>query len=123
MRIMSSVLWSWRTSLRQKSIMALVWPLMARANPTGIFVLTLIVGWNTGFVATGLFATGPQLVTDERLNGIAVAVIQLGMNAGLVLGPLMFGWVVESISWSAAFTALAPVCAAGAVAALTIRMK
>ena len=104
-------------------ILALVWPLMPAAAPTAIIILTVIIGWNTGFIATGLFATGPQLVTNERLSGMAVGVIQVGMNAGLVLGPLVFGWLVEAGGWSAAFTALTPVCAAGAIAALAIRMK
>jgi MFS family permease len=56
-------------------------------------------------------------VGDERLGGMAMAVIQIGQNAGMLLGPFVLGWLVESIGgWQAAFLSLAPVSLLGAVA-------
>ena len=46
-----------------------------------------------------------------------MAVIPIGRNAGMLLGPLVFGWGVESGGgWQAAFSVLAPVSILGAVA-------
>jgi MFS family permease len=54
----------------------------------------------------------------------AMAVIQIGQNAGMLLGPLVFGWVIESGGgWQMAFWVLAPVSVLGAVAGWMARIK
>ena len=55
---------------------------------------------------------------------MAMAVIQNGQNAGIVLGPLVFGWAVESGGGrQAAFWALVPVSIPGAVAGWRARIR
>jgi MFS family permease len=55
---------------------------------------------------------------------MAMAVIQVGQNSGMLLGPLVFGWMVESMGgWQIAFWSLTPVSAIGAIASWMAKMK
>jgi len=105
-------------------LMAGLWPLASVLSGGGFLALIIALGFVSGFVPTGLFAAGPEIVGDERLSGMAVAILLVGMNAGMLLGPLALGWLVESGGgWSAAFGALVPVCVVGAVAGWVARVK
>jgi len=103
--------------------MAVLWPLTVVAGQAVFLALILILGWISGFVPTGIFASGPELAGDERLSGMAVAVLQVGMNAGMLLGPLVLGWLIETAGWATAFGVLTPVCIAGAIAAWAARVR
>ncbi len=59
-------------------------------------VLAAGIGFAGGFVPTGVFSAGVEVVGDERVAGMAMAVIQIGQNSGMLLGPLVFGWAVQS---------------------------
>jgi predicted MFS family arabinose efflux permease len=95
--------------------------LLPAANSAGeglFLALTMAIGFLGGFVPTGVFSGAVEIAGDSRLAGMAVAVIQVGQNSGMLLGPLVFGRLVESSGWQAAFWALGPVALLGAVAAL-----
>ena len=83
----------------------------------------IALGFIAGFVPTGVFLAGIEVVGDERLGGMAMAIIQIGQNAGMLLGPLVLGWMIESGSWAIAFWTLAPVGALGAVASWMARVR
>ena len=46
----------------------------------------------------------------------AMTVIMIGQNAGMLLGPVVYGTLVESSGWPAAFASLAVMCAPGLLA-------
>ena len=98
--------------------MAFLFPANATASENLFLALTVAIGFLGGFVPTGVFSSAVEIVGDERLTGMAMAVIQIGQNSGMLLGPLVFGWLVESSGWQAAFWALAPVGVLGAVSGL-----
>jgi MFS family permease len=53
-----------------------------------------------------------------------MAVIQIGQNAGMLLGPLVIGWLIESEGgWRTAFWVMAPVSVLGAVAGWMARIR
>ena len=104
-------------------VMSVLWPLTALVGEGIFLALILVLGWISGFVPTGIFASGPELAGDERLSGMAVAILQVGMNAGMLLGPLVLGWLIEIAGWSVAFGVLTPVCIAGATAAWATRVR
>jgi MFS family permease len=104
--------------------MAPLFPLFFSAGETGFLSLVVLVGFIGGFVPTGVFSAAVETVGDERLSGMAMAVIQIGQNAGMLLGPLVMGWVIESGGgWQTAFWVLAPVSILGAVAGWMTRIK
>jgi MFS family permease len=105
-------------------LLMMLWPLAFFVGEGGFLPLVIAMGLIGGFVPTGVFSAGVEAVGDERLAGMAMAVIQVGQNAGMVMGPLAFGWVVEaSGGWQTAFWMLVPVCAVGAIAGWMTKMR
>jgi MFS family permease len=83
-----------------------------------------LLGVICAFLPTALFLAATDLIYDEKAGGLTMAVIQLGQNGGMLLGPLAFGVIVaETQSWYTAFWMLAPVCALGAAAVFFTRVR
>jgi predicted MFS family arabinose efflux permease len=105
-------------------LIAPLFPLSFSVGEMGFLALAILVGFIGGFVPTGVFSGAVETVGDERLSGMAMAVIQIGQNAGMLLGPLVFGWVIESGGgWQTAFWVLAPVSLLGAAAGWLSRIR
>ena len=104
-------------------LMAFLFPLSFSASESFFFLLAVAIGFLAGFVPTGVFSAGVEVVGDEQLAGMAMAIIQVGQNSGMLLGPLILGWVVESFGWQAAFWSLAPVSLLGSICAWTARIR
>jgi MFS family permease len=80
---------------------------------TGLIIYMLIQGLLIGGVPTAIFAAAPEVMQDPRLAGIAMAVLMLGQNIGMMIGPLLFGSLVTLIGWTAAAFCLIPVLLLG----------
>jgi MFS family permease len=105
-------------------LLMLLFPLASVVTDGSRLAITVIVGLIGAFVPTGVFSAGPEVVGDERLHGMAMAMILLGQNAGMLLGPLVFGWIVDITGgWHVAFWSLLPVGAAGALAGWKVRYR
>jgi MFS family permease len=104
-------------------LMAFLFPLSFSVSESFFFLLAVVIGFLAGFVPTGVFSAGVEVVGDEQLAGMAMAVIQFGQNSGMLLGPLILGWVVESFGWQAVFWSLAPVSVLGGLCAWTARIR
>jgi MFS family permease len=86
--------------------------------------LLIVLGFVSGFAPTGVFSAAAEIVGDERLGGMAMAIVLLGQNVGMLIGPFIFGTLVESPGgWEMAFWTLAPLCGAGAVAGVLSRVR
>jgi MFS family permease len=106
------------------ALMAPLYPLSFLVGENWFPALVVLLGFISGFVPTGVFSGAVETVRDERLSGMAMAVIQIGQNAGMLLGPLVFGWIIESGGgWQTAFWVLAPVSILGAVAGWMVRIR
>jgi MFS family permease len=99
-------------------MMAFIFPVNATVSENVFLVLVAVVGFLGGFIPTTVFSAAADVVGDERLAGMAMAVIQIGQNAGVLLGPLTIGLLIEHWGWQVAFSALAPVAVLGAVSGL-----
>jgi MFS family permease len=98
-------------------LMAMVMPLIAVMSSGALIVLVIVQGLVGGLVPTNIFSAGVEMVGDERLGGLAMGVIMVGQNAGMLVGPVIFGALVESAGgWPLAFGSLAVMCLLGAVA-------
>ncbi len=98
-------------------IITILAPAIAFISPDGILPLMVALGLTAGFIPSGVFAAGTETVENERLAGMAMAVILVGQNAGMLLGPFIFGWIIETTgSWRFAFATFVPVGAVGAIA-------
>jgi MFS family permease len=105
-------------------LLMFLFPLASVVSGEVRVAVIVVVGLIGAFVPTGVFSAGPEVVGDERLHGMAMAIILLGQAVGMLLGPLIFGWLVDVTGgWQVAFWSLLPVGALGAVAAWRIRLK
>jgi MFS family permease len=105
-------------------LLMFLFPLASVVSGEVRVAVIVVVGLIGAFVPTGVFSAGPEVVGDERLHGMAMAIILLGQAVGMLLGPLIFGWLVDVTGgWQVAFWSLLPVGALGAVAASRIRLK
>jgi len=94
------------------------------ALPMEFFLPFLIIfGFITGFAPTGVFSAAAEVVGDERLTGMAMAIVQIGQNFGMLAGPFIFGTLVESSEDGSWLLDLAPICGAGAVAGALSRVR
>jgi sugar phosphate permease len=104
-------------------LMALLFPLSFSAGEGLFLLLAIAIGFLAGFIPTGVFSAGVEVVGNEQLAGMAMAVIQIGQNSGMILGPLVLGWMVESFGWQAVFWSLAPVSVLGSISAWAARIR
>jgi len=113
-------------------LMAFLFPLSSSASEDLFLVLAAGIGLAAGFIPAGVFSGAVEVVGDERVAGMAMAVVQIGQNSGMLLGPLVFGWIVQSQGasggalgegWQTAFWILAPVSVLGAVSGWAARMR
>jgi MFS family permease len=83
----------------------------------------ILLGLIAGAVPTATFAAAPEVMGNPRLAGIGLAVVALGQNLGMVIGPILFGMLVETMDWAAAGYCLIPVCILGFVAGWMVKMR
>ncbi|MDH4267003.1 MAG: MFS transporter [Deltaproteobacteria bacterium] len=105
-------------------LLAFLFPISFSVSEDMFLPLVMALGFIGGFVPAGVFSSGVEVVGDERLGGMAMAVIQIGQNGGMLLGPLIFGWMVESWGgWQMAFWTLTPLSVIGAIAGWRAKIK
>jgi MFS family permease len=90
---------------------------------TGIIVYMVIQGLLIGGIPTATFAAAPEVMKDPRLAGIAMAVLMLGQNVGMVIGPLLFGSLVSVIGWTATGFSLIPVLLLGLLFGQLVKVR
>jgi predicted MFS family arabinose efflux permease len=75
-----------------------------------IGALMIIYGFVIGFIPTATFAAAPEVMRHPELAGLGLSAILLGQNFGQLLGPVIFGSIVKSLSWTTAGFMLIPIC-------------
>jgi MFS family permease len=80
---------------------------------TGWMIPALIIGLGivAGTIVPATFAAVPEIMESRELAGSGMAVLALGQNLGMFIGPIMFGKLAESMGWVGAGYVLVPVCA------------
>jgi MFS family permease len=58
-----------------------------------------------------------------ELVGMGMAVVALGQNLGMFIGPVIFGAVVASSGWAAAGYVMIPVLLLGLVSGLLVKVR
>ncbi|MGQ0571414.1 MAG: hypothetical protein ACT4P5_18070, partial [Armatimonadota bacterium] len=64
-----------------------------------------------------------EVIRSPQMAGIGLAVVSLGMNLGMIIGPVLFGTLVATMGWATAGYWMIPVCLAGFVAAWAVRVR
>lgn len=85
--------------------------------------IMVAMGLISGAVPTATFAAAPELMRRPEWAGLGLAVVLLGQNLGLLLGPLLFGRAVAGLGWAGAGYLLIPVCLLGFVCGWLVRIR
>lgn len=94
-----------------------------RVSGGQIYALMVVMGLLTGIVPAVTFAAVPEVMTRPQLAGAGMAVVSVGQNAGMVVGPVLFGSLVQTLGWVAAGGWLIPACLLALVAAFAVRVR
>ena len=98
-------------------------PFVGVLNVTWLLVLVVVNGLVMGAIPTNIFAAAVEAAGDERQGGVAMAVIMVGQNTGMLLGPAVFGALIEGAGWPAAFASLAVMSALGLLAGWLAKVR
>ncbi len=91
-------------------ILAALWLLPFQLSGTGIVLFMCVFGVVAGVIPTMIFASVPEVMRRPELAGIGMGAVVTLQNLGLLLGPVMFGRIVQvSGSWALAGYALIPI--------------
>lgn len=90
-------------------VMMLTMPFPFRIYGWWIIVLMTVIGFIGGAVPTATFAAAPEIMKKPELAGLGLAVVMAGSNLGMMVGPILFGNLVEWLGWIAAGYCLIPI--------------
>lgn len=88
-----------------------------------IFVFMGALGLVTGAIPTATFSAAPEIMGRPDLAGLGLAVVMVGQNLGMFVGPILFGNLVEGLGWAVAGYWLIPVCILGFLAAWRVKVR
>jgi nitrate/nitrite transporter NarK len=83
----------------------------------------ILLGVIAGAIPTATFAAAPEIMGKPQLAGIGLAVVALGQNLGMVIGPMLFGAIAESSGWVVAGYWMIPALIVGLIASWLIKIR
>jgi len=60
---------------------------------------------------------------SPKLVGVGLGVVILGQNVGMLIGPTLFGFLVEQTSWAMAGYLMIPICAVAILCASLAKIR
>ena len=92
--------------------------------PVGLLIALMVVnGLVLGLIPTNIFAAAVEATGDPGQGGAAMAVIMVGQNAGMLVGPVVVGALAQRAGWPPAFAATGVMAAVGLVAGWLARVR
>ena len=104
-------------------LVAAMWLLPFKITGWLIPAFTVVLGIILGPVPTAIFAAVPEVMGRPQLAGIGMAVVALGQNLGMFIGPVLFGKLVEVTGWAGAGYMLIPISLLGVVAGWLVKVR
>lgn len=88
---------------------------MFMGNPSLLVLFVIVYSFVDAGYPCVLWTMAAQTVKKPELAGVALGVVSIGFNLGILLGPPIIGAVVEAMGWNAGAIAICASCIAGAV--------
>ena len=99
-------------------------PLTGAASLSLLIVLIAAQGLFLSVTPPNIFAAAIETGRETGGSGLAMAVVMMGQNAGVLIGPLLFGALAESpAGWGLAFASLPVICLLGVAAGARARVR
>jgi MFS family permease len=103
---------------------AIILPLTGAASLPMLIVLVAAQGLFLSVTPPNIFAAAVEAAPDASGRGLAMAVVMMGQNAGVLIGPTMFGVLVgASGGWALAFASLPVICLLGVLAGSRAKVR
>jgi MFS family permease len=80
-------------------------------------------GLIAGAIPTATFAAASEVMRKPEWAGLGLAVVLIGQNLGQLLGPILFGAIVERSSWVMAGYAMIPFCLLGFISGWMVKVR
>jgi predicted MFS family arabinose efflux permease len=104
-------------------LLAAMWLLPFKVTGWLIPAFVVVLGIVAGPIPTAIFAAVPEVMGRPQLVGIGMAVVALGQNLGMFIGPVLFGKLVEMTGWASAGYMLIPICLLGVFAGRLVKVR
>lgn len=88
-----------------------------------ITALMVIQGVIVGAIPTATFAAVSEIMQKPEWAGLGLAVILIGQNLGSLLGPILFGLIVEKSGWTMAGYMMIPFCLLGFLSGWMVKVR
>ena len=88
-----------------------------------IIAVMAALGLFMGVIPAATFAAAPDIMGNPQLAGLAMAVVLIGQNVGQLVGPILFGQLVQSLGWSLAGYLIIPVCILGFASGWMVKIR
>ncbi len=84
----------------------------------------IAVGFMSAIVPPALYTIGPDIIPNPMYTPLVLAIITLGGNTGMTLGPIVTGYIYEAFgNWSSVSIPIAVCSLVGAVLCLMVKVK
>jgi predicted MFS family arabinose efflux permease len=92
---------------------------------TGWQIIALLVaqGIIVGAIPTATFAAVSEVMRKPEWAGLGLAVVLLGQNLGSLLGPILFGQIVQNSGWLIAGYLMIPFCLLGFISGWMVKVR
>jgi len=92
---------------------------------TGWQIVAILVaqGLLAGAIPTATFAAVSEIMRKPEWAGLGLAVVLIGQNLGQLLGPLLFGVIVERLSWATSGYLMIPFCLIGFISGWMVKVR
>ena len=100
-----------------------VWPFLFSVDGLAIPALLIVTGLLGGAFPTAAYGAVQEIMNDRRLFGVGMAILTFGLAVANVVGPIVFGRLVEMVGWTEAGLLLVPVTLAGVALGWAIKVR
>lgn len=88
-----------------------------------IIVVMVVQGLVAGAIPTATFAAAPELMGKPQWAGLGLAVVLVGQNVGQLIGPVLFGELVQSLGWAITGYLMIPFCLLGFISGWMVKIR
>jgi MFS transporter, DHA1 family, inner membrane transport protein len=82
-----------------------------------------IIGLFMEVIPAATFAAAPDIMGNPQLVGLGMAVVLVGQNVGQLIGPILFGRLVQNLGWTMAGYMIIPVCILGFASGWMVKVR
>lgn len=88
-----------------------------------IILVMSIIGLFMGVIPAATFAAAPDIMGNPQLAGLGMAAVLVGQNVGQLIGPILFGRLVQNLGWTTAGYMVIPVCILGFASGWMVKVR